>query len=111
MFWERNYIHVISYRAPTADRDVNGDTVGGTIVNNVRCRVEARRDRVRNADNNEVVSSHRIHVSVAIPLGSAIWIPHLDDTIGDENDARYPITVATSEQLKGGGGRLTSVYL
>ena len=111
-FWERNFIHEISIRVPSG-RDSNGDATASVTTNNVKCRVEARRDLVRGPDGNEVVSAHRIHTTQAITMGTAIWIPHLGDVVGNDAQARFPLTITQSERLRGGGAshRLTTVYL
>lgn len=108
-FIRRNMIHEIAYRVPTG-RDGNGDFLAAGPILRAPARVEARVDKVRGPDGNEVITTHRIYTGAIVPMSATMWVPMLGDDVANDNHGRRPLAISNSEQLRG-GDRLCTVYM
>lgn len=111
-FFSGNLIHTITYARPATTVNAAGDpsTVAAQVPN-VPARVEGKRELVRGPDGTEVVTEHKIMTETEIKMGDRIWVPHLGDDVSKVGDARHPVSISSSERLKGGGTRLYVVFL
>ena len=109
-FVSRNLIHEVVIRTPTTARDSNGDFVASGVKTRIAARVEARTEKIRGPDNNEITTTHRFYCETEVPPTSQVWVPFLGDDDTDENDARRPLSVRRTDSLRG-GATLFTVYL
>lgn len=87
----------VTYKSVTGRDQYRAPTYGA--ANTAQARVEPKRKLIRDAQGNEVVSTHVVYTAAAVVITDIIWIPGEDTA--DTKKARRPIAI--DEYVDGDG--------